>query len=261
MSSTGTWISRSSGLRRPASTIVHSRVGPTRKRPTSSSGRWVADSPIRCTGRPASCSSRSSVSARWAPRLVCATAWISSTITHSASREELARARGEHQVERLGRRDQDVRRLAQHRRALLLRRVAGADGDRELAADALERRAQVALDVVGERLQRRDVDEPRLALARGAARRPAGRAPRGTPRASCPTPWAPRAARARRPRSRATPGPAPAWARRRRGRTSLGPAGVKLASGSAEGTEPFSVSRVRTLARRPRPSSPRSACR
>ena len=43
--------------------------------------------------------------------------------------QELARARGEHQVERLGRRDQDVRRLAEHRRALLLRRVAGPDRD------------------------------------------------------------------------------------------------------------------------------------
>ena len=39
---------------------------------------------MRCTGRSASASSRSSVSARWAPRLVAATAWISSTITHSA---------------------------------------------------------------------------------------------------------------------------------------------------------------------------------
>ena len=103
---------------------------PTRKRPTSSSGRWVADRPIRCSGRPARCSSRSSVSARCAPRLVRATAWISSTITHSASDEELARPRGEHQVERLGRGDQHVGRLAQHRLALLLGRVAGADRHR-----------------------------------------------------------------------------------------------------------------------------------
>ncbi len=43
--------------------------------------------------------------------------------------ERLPRARGEHQVERLGRRDQDVRRVAQHRRALALGRVAGADAD------------------------------------------------------------------------------------------------------------------------------------
>ena len=37
---------------------------------------------MRCTSRPACSASRSSVTARCAPRLVCATAWISSTITH-----------------------------------------------------------------------------------------------------------------------------------------------------------------------------------
>ena len=45
-----------------------------------SMGRWVADSPMRVTGRPASASRRSSESARCAPRLLPATAWISSTI-------------------------------------------------------------------------------------------------------------------------------------------------------------------------------------
>ena len=45
--STGTWILRSSGLRMPVSTIVQVRLGPTRKRPTSSSGFCVAESPIR----------------------------------------------------------------------------------------------------------------------------------------------------------------------------------------------------------------------
>ena len=53
------------------------------KRPTSSSGFCVADSPIRCTSRSATSTSRSSVIARCAPRLVCATAWISSRITVS----------------------------------------------------------------------------------------------------------------------------------------------------------------------------------
>ena len=83
MLSTGTWIFRSSGLRVPVSTIVHVRLGPTRKRPTSSSGFCVAESPIRWTSRPACSARRSSVIARCAPRLVCATAWISSTITCS----------------------------------------------------------------------------------------------------------------------------------------------------------------------------------
>ena len=81
--STGTWILRSSGLRTPVSITVQVRFGPTRKRPTSSSGFCVALSPIRCTSRSATSASRSSVIARCAPRLVCATAWISSTITHS----------------------------------------------------------------------------------------------------------------------------------------------------------------------------------
>ncbi len=58
---------------------------PPRKRAISSSGRWVADRPMRCgAGLPAPvtrCSSRSRVSDRWAPRLVAAMAWISSTIT------------------------------------------------------------------------------------------------------------------------------------------------------------------------------------
>ena len=46
--STGTWILRSSGLRIPASTIRAVRRGPTMKRPTSSSGFWVALRPMRC---------------------------------------------------------------------------------------------------------------------------------------------------------------------------------------------------------------------
>ena len=45
--STGTWIFRSSGLRIAVSMIWQVRVGPTRKRPISSSGFWVAESPMR----------------------------------------------------------------------------------------------------------------------------------------------------------------------------------------------------------------------
>ena len=56
---------------------------PPRKRATSSSGRCVADRPMRCGGVVVISSSRSSDSARWAPRLVGARAWISSTITTS----------------------------------------------------------------------------------------------------------------------------------------------------------------------------------
>ena len=80
--------------------------------------------------------------------------------------EELAAPRGEEQEERLGGRDQDVRRLAQHLLPLALRGVARADADRELRAQAGEWAAEVALDVVVQRLERRDVEEPE-ALARG----------------------------------------------------------------------------------------------
>ncbi len=76
---------------------------------------------------------------------------------------------GEHQVERLGRGDQDVGRAFHDRRAVGLRRVAGADGGADLGqveaelrgdlADLGERRFEVALDVVAERLEGRHVDD------------------------------------------------------------------------------------------------------
>ena len=97
--------------RRPA------RFGPTRKRPISSSGFCVALRPIRCSrargvGRcvlaPAPRGARASAPGA-TPRFECATAWISSTITASTPVEHLARARGEHQVQRLRRRDRGCR--------------------------------------------------------------------------------------------------------------------------------------------------------
>ena len=76
--------------------------------------------------------------------------------------------RGEDQVQRLRRGDEDVGRLARHRGALALGRVAGADGYAHiLCADPAQRRAQVALDVVGEGLQRADVDDASAARAVG----------------------------------------------------------------------------------------------
>ena len=157
MSSTGTTISRSSFLRMPALTTVHSRLGPTRKLAIRSSGRCVAERPMRWTvasgPRPSSWvrtrwSSRSRVRARCAPRLVGGDG-VDLVDDHRLDvREDLVRPRGHHQIERLGRRDQDVRRLAEHRLAVLLRRVAGSEADLDRRADALERRAQVAIDVV-----------------------------------------------------------------------------------------------------------------
>ena len=82
---------------------------------------------MRWSGRPASSSSRSSDSARCAPRLVATSAWISSTMTVSTGRQHRARPRGEQQEQRLRRRDQDVRRMAEHARALVGGRVARAD--------------------------------------------------------------------------------------------------------------------------------------
>ena len=124
-----------------------------------------------------SASRRSSDSARCAPRLSCATAWISSTITVSApARKRRLLLGGEQDVERLGRRDEDVRRPARHRLALVRRRVAGAHHDAQrraapspcepASARARQRLLQVLLHVVAERLQRRDVDDVRAVLER-----------------------------------------------------------------------------------------------
>ena len=94
-SSSGSSRARSSCLRWPESTIAHrgvpsglSRSGPapTSSRATVSIGRWVADRPTRCTGCSATCASRSTVRARCEPRLLAATAWISSTMTVVALR-------------------------------------------------------------------------------------------------------------------------------------------------------------------------------
>ena len=78
-----------------------------------------------------------------------------------------ARAR-EQEVERLGRRDQDVRRAAGHRGPLRRRRVArphqhpDLGQERLLGADLGQRPGQVLLDVVRKGPQRRDVEDLRL---------------------------------------------------------------------------------------------------
>ena len=128
-----------------------------------------------------SCSSRSRVSDRWAPRLVAATAWISSTITASTPRSVSRAWRGEHQVERLGRGDEDVGRVAQRaggaRRPRCRRCGCRPSGSWTATpeplggqADAGERRPQVLLDVDGEGPQRRDVEDPGAGVAVGGRR-------------------------------------------------------------------------------------------
>ena len=102
--------------------------------------------------------------------------------------QDLADLAREHQVQRFGGRDEDVRRAAGDLAAVLGRGVARAagDGDRRdrraeplrRVSDAGQRRPQVALDVVGERLQRGDVqDADRTGLRTG----PFGRRVGGEP--------------------------------------------------------------------------------
>ena len=85
MSSTGTTTLRSHCFSAGGATISTGRL-PPRKRATSSRGRTVAERPIRWAGWGRRASRRSSERPRWAPRLVPATAWTSSTITVSTLR-------------------------------------------------------------------------------------------------------------------------------------------------------------------------------
>ena len=92
--------------------------------------------------------------------------------------EDLTGARGQHEVERLGCGDEDVGRVAHDVAPLALGGVAraggraqgghGAPGPLRLEGDAGQRRPQVAVDVVGQGLEGRDVEDPApLLLERG----------------------------------------------------------------------------------------------
>ena len=160
MSSTGTTISG-----RAPSCCPHRRSrtrvsGPTRNWAIRSSGRWVAERPIRCTLSAAD----QVLEALERQGEVGAALGLGDGVDlvddhRLGAGEDLAGARGEHQVERLGRGDQDVGRRFPHRPPFRLARVAGPQADGDVGADPAQRGPQVALDVVGERLQRRDVDE------------------------------------------------------------------------------------------------------
>ena len=194
MSSTGMTTSISSGLRTPASTTVTGRgrrtpsspvAVPPRKRAISSSGRWVADRPIRCgDGPPAG--AHPVVEALEGDREVAAALGgrqgVDLVDDHGLdAAQRLAGGRREHQVQRLGRGDEDVGRVADEVAPLVGRRVAGADADRRLGvrlaeplgreADPLERAPQVLLDVDGQRPQRRHVDDPGAVRSLGRRRR------------------------------------------------------------------------------------------
>src|SRR6185436_15305368 len=79
----------------------------------------------------------------------------------------------EEDVERLRRGDEDVRRLPRHGCALARRRVTGPDehadrGERRIARlELAERRVEVLLHVVSERLERGDVEDERPVRKRG----------------------------------------------------------------------------------------------
>ena len=99
--------------------------------------------------------------------------------------EDLAGLAREEEVQALGGRDEDVRGVAGDLAAVLGRGVAGAAGDGDAwcrvaeplrrEADSGQRGAQVAFDVVGQRLERGDVEDPDvtgLAALRRRARIP-----------------------------------------------------------------------------------------
>ena len=232
MSSTGTTTSISSGLRMPASTIVTGRRDAGRRRSRRGSGRSPRAGAAWPTARCAAGGSSHEL-----PRAARATSGEVGAPLGGRQRvdlvddhgldvaQRLPRRRREHQVERLGRGDQEVGRVADERAALVGRacrrcacRPSGAcSGDaraaRPRAAMPGERRAQVLLDVDGERPQRRHVEDARSrrsGRSAAEARRTAGRSPTGTRRASCPNRWAPGSACGRRA---AIAGQPCAWAR------------------------------------------------
>ncbi len=93
--------------------------------------------------------------------------------------QDLAGLAGQQQVQALGGRDQDVRRVAHEIATRVGRGIAGSAGDRDVwrlpaqplsgEGDARQRRPQVALHVVSQRLERTHVEHP------DGARRLAGR--------------------------------------------------------------------------------------
>ena len=117
--------------------------------------------------------------------------------------ERLSGARGEHEEQRLRSGDEDVGRRPDECPTVGGGGVAGADRDGDVGrrqsepgggvSDPDERGPQVALDVDGQGLERRDVEDPAALLrsTRAVHRWPAGRAPRGRPTASCPNRSAP----------------------------------------------------------------------
>ena len=191
MSSTGTMTWRSSAFRVPASTISTCRSGPMPPRNAAmrSSGRWVALRPMRCGGATVAVLRRSSpqvLQAFQREREVRAALGagdgvhlVDDHVLHTG--QDLPGLAGQQQVQALRRGDEDVGRVAREVAADVGGRVAGADADRDVGrglaqplrreADARERGTQVALDVVGQGLERADVQDADAAAVLAAGLR------------------------------------------------------------------------------------------
>ena len=184
MFSTGTTISTSSGLRTPALTMVTGR-GPARAATTEE----PSDLLERTLGRRQPDALERSVADLFEPlereREVGAALGRRDCMDlvddHGFDAGEgVARRRCEHQVQRLGSRDQQIGRMADERRCGRGRRVARAHaddglGERHLEAlggepDARERRSEVLLDVERERAKRGQIQQTRAAGALGHRR-------------------------------------------------------------------------------------------
>ena len=178
--------------------------------------------------------------------------------------ERVARRRREHQVQRLGRRDQQVGRAPDELLAVARRRVAGAHADlgrdeglaepfgRQL--DALQRGAQVLLDVERQGSQRGDVEHARAMSATFRPRR--GRQPidRGEERGErlARARRARRSACARRRRCAASPAPGEVSARETTTRTThVLPARTLRAPGGKRYVRPYRVGVTADLGRCP----------
>ena len=235
MSSTGTITSTSSALREPASTIVTGRgpsaVWPPRKRAISSSGRWVAERPMRCGGRvgdrfePFERQHQVRAALRRRERVDLVDDHVLDQRSVSRACDVSIRYSDSGVVMRMSggvaRRAAGVpcpacRRCAS--RPWACANVVAEALGRE--RDAGERRAQVLLDVERERAQRRDVEHAAAPVLR--------RLGRGAEPVDRPEERGERLARAgrrehqacgRRLRSRASPGPGRRWARRTWSRT------------------------------------------
>ena len=184
------------------------RSWPTSQRRSSSGSATVADSPIACRpGTMARSRARPSDS-RW-PRLEVTSECSSSKHDVAQILEEAPRVRcRDQQRQLLGRGEQDVRRLELLALPLVRGRVAGARLQRHRQAHLADRLAEIALDVDGQRLQRRDVERVDAATALRRACASAGRQDRSASAGSRPASCRRRSARSAAPTCPPAPWPA-----------------------------------------------------